>query len=89
MSHPTTTSIVSGNIGELMGRNRTTARKLAAIVGCSAQSIGRRLDGEYPWDLDELDAICAHFDVGYERLLRQDTVGYVDGSDPPVFLTAA
>lgn len=51
---------------QLRGVNQKT---LARALGCSNSTITRRLDGERPWRVEDLDALAAHFGVPLAALL--------------------
>jgi len=61
-SSPTTATII-GELRALMARRRVTQGQLADVLGCSAQSVTRRMKGDKSFTIDELDTIAAYLDV--------------------------
>jgi transcriptional regulator with XRE-family HTH domain len=60
---------VAAEVRAEMARQRRTQAELAAAVGLSPQSIGRRLSGEHPFDVEELERAAAWLDVSVSSLL--------------------
>lgn len=52
-----------------MARHRVSAVKLGLAIGRSQSYMSRRLTGEVPFDVDDLDGICAALDVPLSVLL--------------------
>lgn len=46
-----------------MARQQTSQTALALLLGTSQAAVSRRLRGEVPFDVTELEAISAHFGV--------------------------
>lgn len=73
-THPTADRVASEVRAE-MARRRKTATELAAVLGTTAHTAGRRLNGEVPFDVVELVAIGLWLDVDPGRFLPQRTMG--------------
>lgn len=54
----TTTERTAARIRGLLGERRLSVRQLAASMGVPSTTLARRLRGEYPLDLAELDSIA-------------------------------
>lgn len=65
---------VAGEVLALMGRNRVSQKRLAAELGISQQSLSRRITGEVPFDVDDLEIIARFFARPVAELLS--TSGY-------------
>ena len=63
---------IAEEIRALMGRRRMSAVRLGAAIGRSQSYMSRRMTGEIPFDVDDLDAICAALDVPITRLIGVD-----------------
>ena len=76
---PTTTDITSpasqarfliaSNVRALLGRKRSSQTALAKVLGKSQAAASRRLNGELPFDTDELLLICDHYRVPLTDLI--------------------
>ena len=66
--HPLRVTIAE-EIRALMARRRLSAVRLGVAIGRSQSYMSRRLTGEVPFDLDDLDAICATLDVPISALI--------------------
>ncbi|PPJ31869.1 hypothetical protein C5E45_32790 [Nocardia nova] len=51
-------SLVASEIRAEMGRQRKTTAELAAVLRCSPGTANNRLADAYPFNLDELYAVC-------------------------------
>jgi transcriptional regulator with XRE-family HTH domain len=52
-----------------LARRKIRGGDLAAVLGCSRTTMWRRLNGEHPFDIDELSAVAAHIGVPLSDLL--------------------
>lgn len=59
----TAKQLVAEEIRALKARRNDTQEALAAHLGRSQSYVSRRLTGEYPFDLDDLELIAARYDV--------------------------
>ncbi len=75
------TTTVSTEIRADMARSRVTQADLAKRLGVSQPAVSRRLNGELPWDLDQLESICALFDAPLGRYLPPRHRGSEQGFD--------
>lgn len=71
MAEPVVTERVAANVRAEMARQRKTQSALATALGRSQMFLSRRLGGQTPFDLDELDRIAAILDIPIERLLAE------------------
>ena len=69
-NHPTADRVASEVRAEL-ARQRKTAGELAAVLGMTPHTAGRRLNGEVPFDVVELVAIGLWLDIEPGRFLPQ------------------
>ena len=60
---------VAAEVRAEMGRQRRSGADLARHLNRSHQTISRRLNGESPWDVDDLAAVAAWLGVSLDRLL--------------------
>lgn len=51
-----------------MARQRRTLTSLAAEIGMSESTLGRKLRGEYPFDVSELDRVTAALGIKASEL---------------------
>ena len=58
-----TREVVAEEIRVLMARQRMSGRGLARAAGLNEATVSRRLNAEYPFDVDELERIAAIFGV--------------------------
>jgi len=77
---------VAEEVRALLGRRRMTAIELARRIGKSHTYVGRRLNGETAFDLDDLERIAVILSVSVTDLLPgrapdrpTDPDGYTDG----------
>jgi transcriptional regulator with XRE-family HTH domain len=61
--------VVAEEIRALLGRRRMSGGALAAAIGKSEMYVSRRLRGETPFDIDDLDAIATALGVEPGKLL--------------------
>lgn len=61
--------IAVGEVRALLGRSRQSIPDLAAGTGISLSTLNRRLLGQAPFTMDELDSIAHHFNVPARDLL--------------------
>ncbi len=60
---------VAAEVRAEMARQRRTGADLARHLNRSQQTVSRRLNGESPWDVDDLAAVAAWLGVDLDRLL--------------------
>ena len=65
---------VAGEVRAEMARQKRTARELAAVVGISEHTAGRRLNGETPFNIVELAAACRWLGISIAGVLRRAEV---------------
>lgn len=73
-NHPTADRVASEVRAEL-ARRRKTAGELAAVLGMTPHTAGRRLNGEVPFDVVELVAIGLWLEIDPCRFIPQQTAG--------------
>jgi len=73
---------VAEEVRVLLARRRLSATKLAKQLGWTQQYLSRRMVGEQPFDLDDLEQIAAALDVGIVDLLPRDRRQQVTGWYP-------
>ena len=54
---------IAEEIRALVGRRQISATRLGQEIGRTQSYMSRRMTGEVPFDVDDLDAIAAYFDV--------------------------
>jgi transcriptional regulator with XRE-family HTH domain len=59
----TTAEITAGAVRAELARRRISGRDLATALGWSPSTTARRLNGQYPLNVDELAAIAEHIGV--------------------------
>ena len=59
---------VADNVVLLLRRTHTTQQKLGTAVGISPQTLSRRLAGEQPWMMWEVQAIARFFRVSLDEI---------------------
>lgn len=57
----TTSQTVAARISELMDSSGVSAKALAESTGIPRTTLVRRLTGNSPWTLQELDLLAVHF----------------------------
>lgn len=62
-------------IRALKGRDGTTQEQLAKVLGISQPQVGKRLRGEIPFQLDELDALADYYGIEVEDLIGGTRLG--------------
>jgi transcriptional regulator with XRE-family HTH domain len=60
---------VSENVKVLMARRGVRQPQIMAILGMSQAAVSRRLNGQHPWDIDELERISEAFEVPVTELV--------------------
>lgn len=65
----TITQRVNTEIRVLLARREMSKRDLAALIGMSQVAISRRMTGQIPWDLAELEMVAKMLEVDPGRLL--------------------
>ena len=72
---------VAEEVRALMGRRRVSGTRLAKALGMSQSALSRRLNGEHPFDIDELFAVAEHFGVAITALFGRPKSGCVTADD--------
>lgn len=54
---------VAARIKNLLRMSGRTQAALASVVGCDPATITRRMKGDHPWTVDELEAVASWLDV--------------------------
>lgn len=62
---------IAGEIRAEMGRRRITQAALAFGLGWNKSSTSRKLNGETPLDIDEIEDVCAFLEVSVVDLLTR------------------
>jgi antitoxin component HigA of HigAB toxin-antitoxin module len=65
--------VISENVRTFMGKRDINQTELADAIGSNQPKLSRALHGHRPWQVDELHAIAAYFDVPL-TLLFEDIV---------------
>lgn len=65
----TTTELVNGEIRSRLARKQLTQQALAEALRLSGASVTRRMSGETPWSLPELEDVAAYLGCGLSDLL--------------------
>ena len=66
------TERVATEVRAELGRQRRSASWLAREVGLSQSTVSRRLTGELPFDLDQIEAVAACLNMPLSNFLRTD-----------------
>ena len=69
MTYQRRSDVAAGEVRALLGRNRQSINDLSVATGISLSTLNRRLSGERPFTLDDLDKIAIHFDVDPKSLI--------------------
>lgn len=75
--------VAAGNVRAEMARRRITQEMLAPILGISQPALSRRLRGQLPFDLDELEALARFLDVDPSRFLASTSADRSSPCSPP------
>lgn len=65
----TTTERTAAAVRAELARRKISGKKLAEDLGWSRTTTWRRLNGTYPFDVDQLDAIASHLGVSVGTFL--------------------
>lgn len=60
---PTTSQMVATRVSDLMVSSGVSTKALAESTGIPRTTLVRRLTGNSPWTLSELDLVAAHFGI--------------------------
>jgi len=74
--------IVASNIRAELARNGWSQEDLAEKLGINRVTLNRRLRGQLPWSLEQLDAAASALDVPLAELLRARRDSNPQPSDP-------
>lgn len=69
----TPANVTAGAVRAEMARNRVSIRDLAEATGIAKTTLARRINGQYPFGIDQLVAIAQHLEVPLTVLLPTDT----------------
>ncbi|WP_207551473.1 helix-turn-helix domain-containing protein, partial [Mycobacteroides abscessus] len=81
----TRAAAVARRVREELAGKRIRYNELARAIGKSPQAISRRISGEIPWDVDELDRACESTGISYAYVtagIRPVPDGGPGGSSP-------
>lgn len=62
---------LAGEVRAEMARQKRTAGELARVVGITAHTAGRRLNGAVPFNITELDAVARWLDIDLTALMKR------------------
>lgn len=62
---------IAGEVRAELARQKRSARELAAVLGISEHTAGRRLNGETPFNMVELVTACTWLRMGLADLVRR------------------
>lgn len=68
---PPTTQTVASRISDLMASNGVSTKALADQTGIARMTLARRLTGNSPFTIAELDALAAHFNTTTAALVSE------------------
>lgn len=63
-------TVIASNVRALLGRRKLSQTRLAVALGKSQAAVSRRLNGELPFDTDELLIICEELSVPLSKLIE-------------------
>jgi transcriptional regulator with XRE-family HTH domain len=69
MDRETRSRHVAEEIRAVLARRRISGKEMASALGLSQFAMSRRLRGETPFSLDELDAVARHLGVPVSSLI--------------------
>lgn len=83
MSDVTTTNreAFASEVRALMGRHRVSQARLAVALGMSQSALSRRLNGDQPFDIDDLFKIAEHFGTEVGALLPSPKSAWFTADD--------
>ncbi len=62
---------IAGDLRAEMARQKRTGGELAVVLGISAHTAGRRLNGDVPFDVIELAAACKWLGISMVDVVRR------------------
>lgn len=62
--------VIASNVRAMLGRRQSSGAQLAKALGKSQAAVSRRLNGELPFDSDEMLTICEHYRVPLTTLIE-------------------
>ena len=68
---PHISDLVAENVRVLMARTRTKQNTLANALGMTQGAVSKKLNGDRPFTLDEIELVAAHFEVPITDLFEQ------------------
>lgn len=69
MNYSSLNSIAARNIQAMRGVTRESVEKLSQETSISLSTLKRRMNGEYPYTLDEIELIARHWNLDSTDLL--------------------
>ena len=60
------------NLRAEIARHGDSLNDLASVLGMSLSSISRRLAGDTPWTMDEINILCKRYNMSYEILFSRE-----------------
>lgn len=64
---------ISGVLAQLMRWRHDTYMSVAKVLGCTSQTIGRKMRGERRWEAHEVALMAAHYDVPVDLFYKGPT----------------
>lgn len=83
MSNATTPNreAVASEVRALMGRHRVSQARLSTVLRMSQSALSRRLNGDQPFDIDDLYRIAEHFGTEVTALFSTPKSGWFTGDE--------
>jgi len=66
--------LVSENVRALMARTKTKQQSLADALGMTQGAVSKKMNGDRPFTLDELELVASHFGVPITVLFEESNV---------------
>ena len=70
-AHISSSQRIAGELRAELARKKRTAGEAAAAVGITPHTMGRRLNGDSPFNVIELSLLCRWLDVDFATLVRR------------------
>jgi transcriptional regulator with XRE-family HTH domain len=67
---PHVSDLVSENVRALMARTRTRQQALALVLGMTQGAVSKKVNGDRPFTLDEVEIVARHFGVPIASLFE-------------------
>lgn len=55
-----------------MTRKKETQQDIANILEIDRSQISRKITGQVKWNMDEIQALCKHYNMKFEKLFRKE-----------------